>query len=389
MRIGQFTDSFLPVVDGVGRVVYHYAAHLGERGHESYVIAPMQDTGYRGGYPFEIVDFEGMPLPNTPQYRTGMPILDSHYNHRIEKISLDIVHAHSPFIAGQEALRIAGKMKIPIIGTFHSKFYDDFFQLTSSKYLASLGTRYVVDFFSRCDEVWTVTNASAEVLHSYGYKKPVWVIPNGTAIRLPDPSAVNEVNEKYNLGTAPVLLYVGQINWKKNILRTLEAAALLRQSGITFTLVMAGIGPDRDEIGRKVEELGLFGQTIFTGLIQDTRILDGLYSRASLFVFPSQYDTAGLVVQEAACMGTPSVVIEGSCAAEVIQDRRNGFSCEDSTEALYDVMREALTSPAELEKIGHMAQSTIPVHWENVINQAEERYQALIERTKSSRQSGK
>ena len=57
MKIGQFSDSFLPIVDGVGRVVYNYATALSRCGEECYVIAPMADTGYRGGYPFELVDF--------------------------------------------------------------------------------------------------------------------------------------------------------------------------------------------------------------------------------------------------------------------------------------------------------------------------------------------
>ena len=55
MKIGQFSDSFLPIVDGVGRVVYHYAMALSRKNEECYVIAPMTDTGFRGGYPFELV----------------------------------------------------------------------------------------------------------------------------------------------------------------------------------------------------------------------------------------------------------------------------------------------------------------------------------------------
>lgn len=51
LRIGQFTDTFLPIVDGVGRVVYNYAVNIAALGHECYVIAPIGETGYRGGIP--------------------------------------------------------------------------------------------------------------------------------------------------------------------------------------------------------------------------------------------------------------------------------------------------------------------------------------------------
>ena len=83
MQIGQFTDTFYPIVDGVGRVVYNYATHLPRLGHECYVIAPMVNTGYRGGFPFDLVDFTGSSVPGSPQYKAGLAILDRHYHARI------------------------------------------------------------------------------------------------------------------------------------------------------------------------------------------------------------------------------------------------------------------------------------------------------------------
>jgi glycogen synthase len=49
LLIGQFSESFYPIVDGVGRVAYNYASKLAERGHECYVITPMADTDTEGG----------------------------------------------------------------------------------------------------------------------------------------------------------------------------------------------------------------------------------------------------------------------------------------------------------------------------------------------------
>ena len=93
MQIGQFTDTFYPIVDGVGRVVYNYATHLPRLGHECYVIAPMVNTGYRGGFPFDLVDFTGSSVPGSPQYKAGLAILDRHYHARIADVPLDVIHA--------------------------------------------------------------------------------------------------------------------------------------------------------------------------------------------------------------------------------------------------------------------------------------------------------
>ena len=122
LRIGQFTDTFLPVVDGVGRVAAAYANTLCEMGHQVTVVTPMYDTGYRGGYPFELVDFQGVSVPAARQYKTGEATFDQHYLQRMRMIPLDIVHSHSPFMAGSEAIRLAFQRDIPLIGTFHSKY---------------------------------------------------------------------------------------------------------------------------------------------------------------------------------------------------------------------------------------------------------------------------
>ena len=95
MRIGEFTDSFVPIVDGVGRVVLAYSEHLGKRDNEVSVIAPMADTGYRGNYPFELVDFIAADLPAGFEWKAGVPYIDSHYRARIRDIKLDILHSHS------------------------------------------------------------------------------------------------------------------------------------------------------------------------------------------------------------------------------------------------------------------------------------------------------
>lgn len=382
MRIGQFTDTFYPIVDGVGRVVFNYATHLPRLGHACYVIAPMVNTGYRGGFPFDLVDFAGTAVPGSPQYKAGVAILDRHYHARIADVPLDVIHAHSPFSAGMEALRLTAKRDIPLVSTFHSKYYDDFYKATGLEMIANLGVRFVVEFYERCDEVWAVSESSADVLRSYGYEGDVVVMENGTdrrPIRAEDRAAAEA---RFGLGgEEPVLLFVGQMNWKKNILHILEAAALLAKEGIAFRLVFAGQGPDMEAIRAKTGELGLAARTVFTGHITDTALLDGLYQRATLFVFPSVYDNAPMVLREAAAAGTPAVLTRGSCAAEVVEGGVNGLLASDTPEDLARVIRQALSDPAALRAIGERARESIPIAWETVIKRVEKRYAALIERS--------
>lgn len=386
MRIAQCTDTFLPVMDGVGRVVHQYASRLSQAGHECYVITPLQSAGYRGNLPFDMVDFLSVKIPSVPQYRAGVALMDLHYVERINSIQLDLIHAHAPGIAGTEAIRLAEKLKIPLVGTFHSKYYDDFLRVTHSDVLATLGSRFVADFYERCDAVWTVSQDAADTLQSYGYKDDIVIVQNGTEIRTPKPEAERQAREIFQLGINPILLYVGQLDYKKNMRRVVEAAQLMMQRGRTFQLVFAGQGRDRDGLESLARESGLTN-VLFTGHIADPDLLDGLYMAADLFVFPSLYDTAGLVVREAAVMGTPSVVVRNTAPAEVIEDCVNGLLCSDDAEDLCSTIEHYCYGMTQKQRaaMGKKAQESIPLPWEKVMAEVEMRYQALAAKGRTVR----
>jgi len=378
LRIGQFTDTFLPVVDGVGRVVQAYAENLSALGQQVTVVAPMYDTGFQGGFPYQLVEFKGASVPGMKQYKLGEAVLDSHYRKRMRMIDLDIVHAHSPFTAGSEALRLAAVRKLPLVGTIHSKYYDDFLKATKSESLAKVATKIVVNFYNRCDEVWAVGKNTADVLRGYGYEGEIQVIPNGATLRTVHPSDVEEVTRRFRLGDEPMILFVGQMDWKKNILTVLQACAELKKQGKTFHLLLAGQGIDMNNIRQKIEELGIQDRSQMLGHITDSSILDGLYTRASVFAFPSLYDAAPMVVREAAVMGTPSVMVRGSTAAEIIRDGENGYLCENTPTDLAKVISGILADPAGRDRVGQAARETIPVPWSKVLETAVERYERLV-----------
>ena len=385
LRIGQFTDTFLPIVDGVGRVVQAYAENLSRMGHQVTVVAPMYDTGYQGGFPFELVDFMGTGVPGMKQYKVGEAVWDAHYRKRMRMITLDVIHAHSPFSAGSEAIRLAALRKLPMVATFHSKYYDDFLKVTKSESIAKMGTKLVVNFYDRCDEVWTVGANTADVLREYGYEGEIVVMPNGATMRTASESDISEVTRRWNLGDDPMILFVGQMDWKKNILTVLEACAELKRAGRKYHLLLAGQGIDMAAIEEKITDLNIQDRTEMLGHITDASLLDGLYARASVFAFPSMYDAAPMVIREAAVMGTPSVMVRGSTAAEVIRDRENGFLCENDPRDLARVLGEVMGDRELLRRTGEKARETIPVPWTDVLEKAVERYERLVALNKEGR----
>ena len=382
MKIGQFGESFIPVFDGVGRVMKAYAETLAKRGEEVYVITPMYDTGYRGGLPYEIVDFNSMELSKKIPWRIGLDSLDPHFLARMRQIELDIVHVHGPVFAGNVGLNIAKKRHLPIVGSFHTKFYDDILQFTGVKTIAKVGSQAVADFFSKCDEVWAVSEGTGETLREYGYKGQIIVMPNGSNRRVLNIAKVPEVRQQYGIRTdVPILLFVGQISWKKNLARVIEACSTLKKQGTAFQLVMAGRGPDEEAIRQRIAELDIVEESVFTGHLTDTETLDALYSIADLFVFPSIYDNAPMVVREAAAQRTPTLASAGSCTAEVITDGENGIISKDESPAVAQAITDYLALPSEKRKaMGDKAYETIPIPWDGpLMDTILGRYRALIE----------
>ena len=382
MKIGQFGESFIPVFDGVGRVMKAYAETMAKRGEEVYFITPMYNTGYRGGLPYEIVDFNSVELSKKIPWRIGLDSFDPHFIARMKQIDLDIIHVHGPVFAGNAGLNLAKKRHLPIVGSFHTKFYDDILQFTGVKTIAKVGSQAVADFFSKCDEVWAVSEGTGETLREYGYKGEIIVMPNGSNRRVLNVARVPEVRQKYGIRSdVPVLLFVGQISWKKNLGRVLEACSILKKQGTAFQLVMAGRGPDEQAIRERVSELDIADVAVFTGHLTDTESLDAIYSIADLFVFPSIYDNAPMVVREAAAQRTPSLAAEGSCTAEVITAGDNGIISKDESPAVAQAITDFLSLPQEKRKaMGDRAYDTIPIPWDGpLMDTILGRYQALIE----------
>ena len=379
MIIGEFCDVYPPQLDGVGAVVSAYCEEFNKQtGDTCYYIAPKY-PGAEQTESFPVLNYIGLPIPGET-YRFGTPDIDLLFQRELRGIELDIVHTHSPFTAGLLGAAVAHRRGIPLVATFHSKYYDDFLKRTKSEALSKLAVQAIVEFYTRCDEVWAVNHATGEVLSSYGYKGEIQVMPNGTNLWYPTEDDRRGASERFGLGTDTVFLFVGQQNFKKNTRHILEAVKLYGERHDGFQMVFAGQGPDQAAMQALAQELGIADRTKFVGQIMDRQVLLGLYARAALLVFPSIYDNAPMVVREAAAAGTPSLLIRGSCAAEGVTDGENGYLCEDSPESICQCMERALPS---VEAVGANARSTIPLAWSTVAVQARKRYADLVAQYRS------
>ena len=105
----------------------------------------MYDAGYRGQYPYEIVDFISFKMSHKLPYRIGLKTFDRHFVTRMKQVNLDICHVHGPAFAGNIGIHYAKRKGIPVVGSFHTKFYDDILEVTKMKSVAKVGAKMVLE----------------------------------------------------------------------------------------------------------------------------------------------------------------------------------------------------------------------------------------------------
>lgn len=380
---GIFNDNFPPILDGVALTAQNYAYWLHAKGHEVRVItdyAPkMQEVIKAAPYPINFVP--SVPIPFRHPYRYGLPYISPAFLHNFRKMQFELVHAHCPFVTGDLAYTAAQKQQIPLVATFHSKYRQDFEHNVKSKLIVDAMVRWIIRFFNKADEVWIPQAAVEPTLREYGYAGHVEVVENGNDFYTPRPQIeAMRAEMREELGMAPedmMLLFVGQHIWEKNIGFILDALALIKDK--PFHLFMAGTGYAVREIRHKISQLGLQDRVTMLGNIHDRERLKKIDAAADLFLFPSLYDNAPLVVREAAAMHTPALMLQEATAAEVIKPDVNGFLTPNDLQAYADKITYLLEHPKTLQKVGDKASTTISRSWENVIDEVILRYRDIQE----------
>ena len=378
--IGVFNDSFPPIMDGVSLATKNYAYWLHQKGQPVCVITP-KSPNYVDNEPYPIYRYASVPILGRKPYRIGLPEIDHQFKSVIDNVDFGLVHAHCPFSSGNLALTIAKKQKVPLVATFHSKYRDDFEHSVSSRFLVRQMTKRVIRFFEKADEVWIPQASVEETIREYGYKGKVEVVDNGNDFATNEPVDPIRKAVRNELGISDnefMFLFVGQHIWEKNTRMIVEALAEIKQ--LPFKMFFVGTGYAAADLKELVDRLDLSSKVKFVGVITKREEIKGFYAAADLFLFPSIYDNAPLVIREAGAMHTPSILIKNSSSAENIIDNFNGFLIENSYESFAAKLRELIDVPDKIEIAGLNASQTIARSWESVAEEVLDRYKRLIQR---------
>ncbi len=403
MNICLLNDSFPPVIDGVANVVMNYGSVITNELESNVIVGtPRYPKADYEGYPYKVVPYPSFDTTDFVKgYRTGNPLSIKEIAQMTE-FKPDIIHTHCPAASTIMARVLRRETGAPIIFTYHTKFDVDIERAVGEGFLKKETIKAMVSNIEACDDVWVVSEGAGDNLRNLGYEGELKVMPNG--VDFPQGRAsedkVKELNEFYDIPEGvPLFLFVGRLMKYKGLPIIVDAMKELSDSGIEYRMVFVGGGADAAEMQDKVrgygialdiydQEKGLVhtdsngamsGKVIFTGPEHDREKLRAWNTRADLFLFPSTYDTNGIVVREAAACGLASVLIKDSCAAEGITDGRNGFIIEENKDSMAALLKEVHSDLAHLHDVGQNAMDEIYISWDRAVRLAFDRYKEILE----------
>jgi 1,2-diacylglycerol 3-alpha-glucosyltransferase len=317
LHVGFFTEIYRPVVNGVVASVDTLADGLRARGHDVSCFAPSMPGGTESDG--EVFRLPSLPLPNGTQYRITLPLVGRHNLKNVVR-RLSVIHAHSLFLTGWAGLHYARRCGVPIVYTYHTQLeaYAHYvpFDANATRFAAVQLTR---TFCNLVDAVVVPTPAVAEHLREIGVTARIETVPTGIDV---DRFAAGRRDEalRRRLGAPKggrVILSVSRLAREKNVEMLLRAFAALRDPAAV--LVIAGDGPQREELERLAADRNVADHVVFLGVVGRDALPD-LYASADAFVFPSTTETQGLVQAEALAAGAFVIAADAQPNREVLGD---------------------------------------------------------------------
>jgi len=350
VRVGLFTNNYLPFCGGVTVSVETLRRGLEARGHEAWVLAPRFPGAADGGP--RTLRYPSIPAATYPQFPLAIPY-SRRLARRVRALDFDVFHAHHPFLLGPAARRLARRQARPLVFTYHTR-YDKYAHYVPLRrdFVEAAARLLSTRFAARADAIIAPSAVLRDELRGRGVQAPIAVVPTGVDLARFSPG--DRVAARRASGMedgALVVLYVGRLDREKSVDRVLAAFARIAGTLPQARLVVVGHGTQADALRRMAGGLHAAARVTFAGVCAHEN-LPQHYRAADLFLFASETETQGLVLAEAAACGLPAVAVDAPGCAEVVHDGDTGVLTKGDPSALAEAAIALLVDPARRAAMG-------------------------------------
>ena len=370
MRIGLFTDTYPPFINGVSTSVFMLKKALERKGHQVYVVT-MNNEGLHYGFDENdtVIRIPGLPI-GIYDYRVST-VYPLRAMNIIRKWKLDVIHSHTEFSVGTFARFIARQYNIPLVHTYHTLYEDYVYYITKgyfdkpSKKIVEYLTKFYCD--GTANELIVPTKKIYDLFREkYNVDKNIYVIPTGIEIERfyvenINIKEVDDVRKKIGVSNKDFnILFVGRIAKEKNIDLLLEGQKEINDENKHINLIIVGDGPDMDEYKKMAKDLGISKNVFFVGKVPWADI-PKYYRVANVFATASTSETQGLTVIEAMAASIAPICIDDESFRNTVMDGLNGRIFKDK-DGYVEIIKELSTNKKELDKLQKQARLNAEIH---------------------------
>lgn len=333
MRIGIFTNNYLPRVTGVAHTIEGFKEGLEKRGHQVFIFAPKYHSEHAEENVFRFRSLRIPPEFGNPDYVIPpVPVTRSpRIKDKIEKLELDLIHSHQPYLLGKSARRYAENFNLPLVFTPHTPYHEYFDSLPVGldEVMKNLFFYLLSDYSKWSAAITVPTESMKDLFVRIDSEAKVDVIPSGLRIDFFEKKRPQKkVRKKYGISEKEwLLLTVARLSYEKNVDFLLEVLEYLKaaEKSLNLRLMIVGEGPKRRSLEKLAHSLGVEDGVIFTGQIEYKK-LPCYYKSSDLFVYPSKVDSQGLVIREAQLSKLPVLAVR-DCRGprEIIKHEKSGI----------------------------------------------------------------
>ena len=324
MKIGIFTNNYLPNPYGVANSVESFRKKFETLNHEVFIFAP-QEKNYLDKNPRV---FRYPSISTNIRFKFSLPIPYSRkLNKFIAETDFEIIHSQHPNLLGTVALKWARKKKITLVFTWHTLYdrYTNFVPFLPSSWVSSWIIKDAVKYANQADLVIVPTESIIGTLRKWGVTVLIKAVASGVEEALFQNADGLSIKKKFNIKEDEILLLlISRLTEEKNVEFVFRALIQLLKKNKRIKFLVAGEGYLLPKLKKLTEEEGLNEKIIFSGLIPKEELKNYL-AAGDIYVGASQSETQGMNLSEAMYMGLPIVAVKATGTNSLVKNGENGL----------------------------------------------------------------
>ncbi len=352
-------------MNGIVTSIETFSRELVERGHEICIIVPKNAWVKQFSCPWvEILAISGLPALFYPEFKLTFAFTPRILR-KVLTFKPDIIHFHTQFVLGWQAILFGKFLQIPRIGTFHTYITDEWYLevlgLPNYQIFWKISWKYNNFFYKNIEHVIAPSRNAHQELIAHGIDRDrITIVPN--PINLDHTQGQHTPTKNIfldGLESIHTLLYVWRISREKSLTVSLDALVLVKEIFPDVCLIIVGDGPEREEIEKYITRKNLSDNVLFLGSISHDRLMySDIFSRSSLFITASTSETQGITLLEAMSFSLPIVGVDAKWVGEIIEN--NGFKTEPhNAYALAESCIKILSDPHLRATLGNRSRKIV------------------------------